>query len=67
MRGGGGVGWDGVGEWHGRVYTTKCGVDSWWEAAAWRGEIGSVLCDCLGGGMVGETQEGGDVGTCVYV
>ena len=35
--GGGGVGWDGVGEWHWHTYTARCGMDGWWEAAAWHG------------------------------
>ena len=28
------VSWDEVREWHGHIYTTKCKVDSYWEAAA---------------------------------
>ena len=32
-RGGEGVGWDEVREWHGHIYTTKCRMDGWWEAA----------------------------------
>ena len=27
-RGGGRVNWDGVREWHGHIYTTKCKIDS---------------------------------------
>ena len=69
-RGGGGVSWYQVREWYGHIYTTKCRMDGWWGAAAWHGEISSVLCDCLEGwdregGR--ETQEGGDMGICVYV
>ena len=33
-RGGGRVSWDEVREWHGHIYTTKCKIDSYWEAAA---------------------------------
>ena len=47
--GGGRVRCDKVREWHGHVYTTKREIDSWWEAAAWRREISSVLCDHLEG------------------
>ena len=65
------MGCDGVREWHGHMYTTRRGMDSWWEAAAWHREISSVLCDHLEGwmGRVGgrETQEGRDVGACVCV
>ena len=32
--GGGSVGWDEVREWHGHIYTIKCRMDGWWEAAA---------------------------------
>ena len=32
-QGEGGVGWDEVREWHGHIYTTKCRMDGWWEAA----------------------------------
>ena len=32
--GGGRVSWDEVREWHGHIYTTKCKIDSQWEAAA---------------------------------
>ena len=49
MWGGGGVRCDGVGECHGHVYTAKCEMDGWWEAAAWHREISSVLCDHLEG------------------
>ena len=49
IQGGVGVGWDKVREWHGHIYTTKRGMDSWWEAAAWHRKISSVLCDCLEG------------------
>ena len=31
--GGGRVSWDEVREWHGHIYSTKCKIDSWWEAA----------------------------------
>ena len=64
------MGWDEVREWHCHIYTTKCRMDGWWEAAAWHREISSVLCDHLEGrGREGgrETQEGGDMGICVYV
>ena len=62
---GGKVSWDEVREWHGLIYTTKCKMDSWWEATAQHREISSVLCDHLEGwdregGR--ETQEGGDTG-----
>ena len=40
---------DRVRECHGQIYTTKCKIDSWWEAAAWHREISSVLCDHLEG------------------
>ena len=33
-RGGGRVSWDEMREWHGHIYTPKCKIDSWWEAAA---------------------------------
>ena len=33
LTGGGRVSWDKVREWHGHIYTTKCKIDSWWEAA----------------------------------
>ena len=33
-RRGGRVSWDEVREWHGHIYTTKCKIDSYWEAAA---------------------------------
>ena len=64
------VSWDKVREWHGHIYTTKCKIDSQWEAAAQHREISSVLCDHLegwdrDGGR--ETQEGGDMGIYVYV
>ena len=32
--GGGSVSWDEVREWHGLINTTKCKIDSQWEAAA---------------------------------
>ena len=60
-KGWGGVGWDEVREWHGHVCTTKCKVDGWWRAAAWRREISSVLCDRL------EGWEGGDMGIYIYI
>ena len=47
--GGGGVRCDRVREWHGHIYTTKCKIDSEWEAAAQHREISSVLCDHLEG------------------
>ena len=37
------------GIWHRHIYTTKCEVDGWWEAAAQHREISSVLCDHLEG------------------
>ena len=69
-RGGGRVSWDEVREWHGHIHTTKCKIDSWWDAAAQHREISSVLWDQLEGwdregGR--ETQEGGDTGIYVYV
>ena len=69
-RGGGRVSWDEVREWHGHIYTTKCKIDSSWEAATEHREISSVLCDHLEGwdGEGGrEMQEGGDMGIYVYV
>ena len=68
--GGGRVSWDKVREWHGLIYTTKCKIDSQWEAAAQHREISSVLCVHLEGwdregGR--ETQEGGDMGIYIYV
>ena len=67
-RGGGRVSWDEVREWYGHIYSTRCKIDSQWEAAVQHREISSVLCDHLEGwdregGM--ETQEGGDMG--IYV
>ena len=65
------VSWDEVRKWHGHIYTTKCKIDSSWEAAASHGEISSVLCDHLErwdreGGK--ETQEGGDGGDiCIRI
>ena len=64
------VSWDEVREWHGLIYTIKCEIDSYWEAAAQHREISSVICDHLEGwdregGR--ETQEGGDMGIYVYV
>ena len=64
------VSWDEVREWHGLMYTTKCEIDSQWETAAQHRKISSVLCDHLEGwdregGR--EMQEGGDMGTYVYV
>ena len=32
--GGGSISWEKVREWHGHIYTTKCKIDSQWEAAA---------------------------------
>ena len=49
--GGGGVRCDRVRECHGHIYTTKCKIDSLWEAAALHREISSVLCDHLRGGI----------------
>ena len=68
--GGGRVSWEEVREWHGYIYTTKCKIDSQWEAAASHGEISSVLCDHLEGwdregGR--EIQEGGHMGIYVYI
>ena len=68
--GGGRVSWDEVREWHGHIYTTKCKIDSQWEAAAQHREIRLVLCDHLEGwDREGrrETQERGDMGIYVYV
>ena len=48
-QGGGRVSWDEVREWHGHIYTTKCKIDSYWEAAAWHREISLVLCDHVEG------------------
>ena len=69
-QGGGRVSWDEVREWHGHIYTTKCEIDSQWEAAAWHREISSVLCVHLEwwdreGGR--ETQAGGDMEVYVYI
>ena len=69
-RGGGRASWDRVREWHGLIYTTKCKIDSQWEAAAQYREISSVLCDHLEGcdregGR--QMQEGGDMEIYVYV
>ena len=52
------------------IYNTKCKIDSYWEAAAQRREISSVLCDHLEGwdregGR--EAQEGGDMGIFEYI
>ena len=69
-RGGGGVDGEEVREWHGRIYTTTCRMDGWWEAAASHREISSVLCDHLEGwDREGEreTHEGRDMGICVYL
>ena len=69
-RGGGSVSWDEVREWHGHIYTTKCKIDSSWEAASWQREISSVLCVHLEGwDREGERemQEGGDMRIYVYV
>ena len=68
--GGGRVSWDEVREWHGHIYTTKCEIDSQWEAAAQHREISLVLCDHLEGwdregGR--EMQEGDDMRIYVYV
>ena len=71
IRGAGGVSCDKVREWHGHLYTIKCKIDSWWEAAARHREVSSVLCDHLEGwdreGGRRETQEGRDMGTYAYV
>ena len=48
-RGGGRVSWEEVREWHGHIYTTKCKIDTQWEAAAQHRDISSVLCDHLEG------------------
>ena len=67
-RGKGGLGRSGG--WHGHVYTAKCRMDGWWEAATWHREISSVLCAHLegwGGEGGGKAWEGGDMGMCVYV
>ena len=66
------VRWDKVREWHGHIYTTKCKIDSCWEAAAWHREIGSVLCDHLDGwdregGREGDArgERYGDICICI--
>ena len=61
---------DRVRECHGHIYTTKCKIDSYWEAAALHREIHSVLSDHLKGwdregGR--EAQEGGIMGMYVYI
>ena len=64
------VSWDEMREWHGFINTTKCKIDSQWEAAAQHREIGSGLCDHLDGWDSEderETQEGGDMGIYVYL
>ena len=69
-QGWGRVSWGKVREWHGHIYSTKCRMDGWCEAAAWNGEISLVLCDHLEGwDREGrrELQEGWDMGICVYV
>ena len=68
--GGGRVSWEKVREWHGHIYTTKCKIDSYWEAATKHREISSVLCDHLEGWRREggkEMQEGGDMVIYVYV
>ena len=44
-----------------------CKIDSQWEAAIWRRELSSGLCDDLEGwhGRGKEAQEGGDI--CIYI
>ena len=69
-QGGGMVSQDKVRDWHGLKYTTKCKIDSQWEAAAQHRDISSLLSDHLEwwdmeGGR--ETQEQGDMGIYVYV
>ena len=69
-QGGGRLSWDKVRKWHGHIYTTKCKIDSQWEAAAQHREISSVLCVHLDGwdregGR--ETKERGDIGVYVQV
>ena len=64
------VSWDKVREWHGLIYTTKCKVDSQWEATAQHREISSVLCDHLEGWdreVRREMQVGVDMGIYAYV
>ena len=68
----GGGGGNGVGEWHGHIYTTQRGTDSYWEAAAWQREISSVVCDRLEGwdgegGREGDTRgkRYGNIGICI--
>ena len=46
-------------EWHGHIYTTKCEMDGWWEAATLHRGISSVLCDHLEG-WEGEGGREGD-------
>ena len=64
------VSWDVAREWHGLIYTTKCKMDSLWEAAAYHREISWVLCDHLEGwdregGR--ETQEGEEIWGYMYM
>ena len=68
----GSVSWDKVREWHGHIYTTKCKIDSQWEAGAQHMEISSVLCDHLErwdreGGRQGDAggKRYGDICICI--
>ena len=68
--GSGRVSWEELRQWHLDIYTTKCKIDSQWEAAAQHREISSVLRDHLEGwdregGR--EMQEGGGMGIYVHV
>ena len=72
IQGGGMVSWDKVREWHGHIYTTKCKIDSQWEAATQHREISSVLCDQLEGwdrecGREGDARgkRHGDICICI--
>ena len=66
------VSWDKVREWHGRIHTTKCKIDSQWEADAQHREISSVLCEHLEwwdreGGREGDARGKtyGDICICI--
>ena len=48
------------------MYTTKCKIDSWWEAAAQHREISSVLCDHLAG-WEGDTKGRGYGDICIHI
>ena len=71
--GGGRVSWDEVREWHGLMYTTKCKIDSQWEATPQHREVSSVLCDHLEGwdkgGWEGDARgrRYGDICICICI